>query len=346
MKAVLKYPLYRRPQATNLVEAVGYLPEGSVIEVEQIIYGDAIDGVNTWYKAADGFHYWEGGIEVRSKERFIFIIKKCWELTMGDGAQIALLDSGISSTNARLPQSIPHFNFVDEDSIIKYDHGSRMASLICGLSNSSDIMGIVPNAKIFDYKVVDKRNSIDPEVLINALNTLKNRSEIKIINLSLEFDNVTQNSNITPEQVNNLSKIIDELINQGKIIIAASGNNGYVAFPGSHEKVITVGALKNGIPINYLEGSTNVVTEKPECFIDFFDWNYCSLNDISKHTGFDSSEVTALMSALIGLIIGNGNGFNQESIKMRITNSISNKWMYKNIEIKQLDIPDFLKINL
>lgn len=348
MKAVLKYPLYRRPGATNKVEAIGYLPAGTVIDVENIIYGDAIDGINTWYKASDGFHYWEGGFDVPGKERFVFIIKKCWEFYTGKGAQIALVDSGISATHSRLPQNISHLNFVPEDSIIKYDHGNRMASLICGISNQFGIMGIAPDAKIFDYKVVDKRNSISPAILINALNALKNRSDIKIVNLSLEFNNVTQDVsiNISSQEMETLSNVIDELIDEGKIVIAASGNNGYIGFPGSHKRVITVGALKNGLPVNYPEGSINMIESKPNCFIDFFEWNYCSLNDISNHTGFDSSEVTALMSALVGLVIRNNNEFNQEFILSRIKNSISNTWIYKNVEIKQLDISKFLKISL
>jgi len=55
MKAILKYPLYRRLKATNEADAVGYLPEGSVIEVESIINGKSLEGISIWFQANDGF---------------------------------------------------------------------------------------------------------------------------------------------------------------------------------------------------------------------------------------------------------------------------------------------------
>ena len=63
IQAIITYPLYRRPRPTNKVVPYGYLPEGSVIEVEDILTGDKIDASCIWYKATDGYFYWSGGFE-------------------------------------------------------------------------------------------------------------------------------------------------------------------------------------------------------------------------------------------------------------------------------------------
>ncbi len=71
MKAILKYPLYRRQSPTNEVEAVGYLEVNSVIEVKQIVAGKPLDGISIWFYADDGFYYWGGGVNFNEAEEFI-----------------------------------------------------------------------------------------------------------------------------------------------------------------------------------------------------------------------------------------------------------------------------------
>lgn len=70
MKALLKHSLYRRQKTTNQVEASGYLELGSIIEVTEIVPGDAIDGIGIWFAADDGFFYWSGGCEFTGNEVF------------------------------------------------------------------------------------------------------------------------------------------------------------------------------------------------------------------------------------------------------------------------------------
>jgi hypothetical protein len=71
MKAVLKYPLYRRPQPSNEGKDCGYLLDGSSIEVVKMVAGKAIDGISIWFFADDGFYYWGGGAEFTGSKVFL-----------------------------------------------------------------------------------------------------------------------------------------------------------------------------------------------------------------------------------------------------------------------------------
>ena len=64
MKAILIYPLYRRPEPTNKLEAKGYFPEGSVIDIYEITHGAEIEGISIWVHSTDGFYYWGGGLKI------------------------------------------------------------------------------------------------------------------------------------------------------------------------------------------------------------------------------------------------------------------------------------------
>lgn len=61
-KLILSHNVYRRPAATNEATAPGYLPAGSVVDLEEVVFGKELDGSRVWYRAGDGFFYWSGGV--------------------------------------------------------------------------------------------------------------------------------------------------------------------------------------------------------------------------------------------------------------------------------------------
>ena len=71
MKAILIYPLYRRPKPTNEVEAVGYLAKGAMVDVLKIDAGAALEGISIWMFANDGYWYWGGGLEMNISNKFM-----------------------------------------------------------------------------------------------------------------------------------------------------------------------------------------------------------------------------------------------------------------------------------
>ncbi|MBI1780586.1 MAG: trypsin-like peptidase domain-containing protein [Sphingobacteriales bacterium] len=100
MKAILKYPLYRRPQPTNEVDANGYLPKGSVIEVERIYSGKYLDGISIWFYSNDGFYYWGGGLKVPEGEAMLD-----WE-SLNEETKSAILSSIINDEAYRIEKKV------------------------------------------------------------------------------------------------------------------------------------------------------------------------------------------------------------------------------------------------
>ena len=64
MKLIATYPLYKRTDASNNALPVGFINGGDAVEVIDVLFGKYLDGINTWYKAEDGYYYWSGGFAV------------------------------------------------------------------------------------------------------------------------------------------------------------------------------------------------------------------------------------------------------------------------------------------
>lgn len=309
MKAVLKYPLYRRPQATNLVEAVGYLPEGSVIDVEQIIYGDAIDGVNTWYKAVDGFHYWEGGIDIpaiptanlRSNSLFFeeYRIKEFWEKGIdGRGVNIAIIDADFSTAHPAL-KNFRVVNGFKNDSLNTNMHGTYMASIIGGSNFESGYFGIAPNAN-FHLSGLGEIKIIDFE---RFHKTIRGFESIDIISISFnkganEFG---------------LKKNIDAFneINSRAIICASAGNNGqvknYETYPVCYQKCVAISGYQTNAPL-VLNTMSNYLLSKTDKTITHAYENYFNAATPSSFFGTGisfngTSPATAFTAGVFALII-------------------------------------------
>src|SRR5688572_32759146 len=62
MQLTLIYPLYTRKTASNEVSPLGYLDDGSVISVEEVVVGKAIDGNSVWFRTTENVFYWSGGV--------------------------------------------------------------------------------------------------------------------------------------------------------------------------------------------------------------------------------------------------------------------------------------------
>jgi hypothetical protein len=90
LKAILKYPLYRRPHPTNEITAIGFLDEGTVLVTEKVVAGKEIDGISIWFHAEDGFFYWGGGMKVMPGEPFV-----SWN-TLPPETQLAVLSSVVN----------------------------------------------------------------------------------------------------------------------------------------------------------------------------------------------------------------------------------------------------------
>ncbi len=190
----------------------------------------------------------------------------------GEGVRVAVIDSGVYS-HADLEANIEKgHNYVAQslgvaadDTTDNYFHGTFVSGIIAGMNNNRDIVGISHKANIIPFKVCNDKNKgplvSDIEAAIyNAVDNF----DCDVINLSLGVAYVTTivDGVMTPfdysDGVKSLKKAVDHAIQNGCIVVAASGNNGldettsedentgsvtqkiYYSYPASFDNVVSV----------------------------------------------------------------------------------------------------------
>jgi len=181
------------------------------------------------------------------------------------GIGVAILDSGISSTN-------PNFNlwhtgnsrivysqsFVGGDTNDEYGHGTHVAGIAVGTDNVTTVIakstrgfgGVAPDANIINLKVLNgSGNGTDASVIagIDAAISLMSTYNIRVMNLSLGRP-ITQSYKTDP-----LCQAVEAAWKAGIVVVVAAGNDGRdnsmgtsgygtIYAPGNDPYIITVGA--------------------------------------------------------------------------------------------------------
>ncbi|MFX0063386.1 MAG: S8 family serine peptidase [Candidatus Hermodarchaeota archaeon] len=192
-------------------------------------------------------------------------LQGAWQVTKGSSDIIvAIIDSGINRTHEDLqgtlwinPSEVDG-NAIDDDGngyiddINGWDfhdndndplvgtpihwHGTFVAGLITAQNNAQGVVGVAPNVKIMDLRILDENNILAPENLQLFIDAIEYAVEngAEIINLSLSLVGTPP-----PAFIN----AIDNAKSNGTIIVGVTGNqNSNVTFPGSHPDVIAVAA--------------------------------------------------------------------------------------------------------
>ena len=117
-------------------------------------------------------------------------------------------------------------------------HGTHVAGVAAAADNSLGVVGLAPNATIYPVRVLGRDGVGSSADLIDALNWAAGRDEIDVINLSL--------GGLGPSSA--LEQAIDAVWNNGKLIVAAAGNQGTdePTYPAAYPNVIGVGAVDGG----------------------------------------------------------------------------------------------------
>lgn len=155
--------------------------------------------------------------------------------------KIALLDSGVSTrinlqqveyVNTKLYQIDPKDNI---------GHGTAIAYILDKK---------IKNCCIVSYKLFDTDYTTDEDSIINALNDINRRKDIKLIHISC---GVTYACNIEK-----FREICNELCNRKIFIISAYDNGGSISYPAAFENTIGVywdKTVKNTNEYYYLDNS-------------------------------------------------------------------------------------------
>jgi len=191
-------------------------------------------------------------------------IPELWMSTQGEGITIALIDSGIDPEHPDLKDNIlfeQGYDFGNDDTeaydsnIYANGHGTTMAGLIAAqCDNGQGGCGIAPQVKIIPYKIDKDDSASFSSIPLAAAILAAAGSEAQIISLSLVLN----------AEAPWVEHAINYARQQGKIVIAAAGNEGkdQVAFPAYLPEVIAVGGVdkenKRLTSSNYHQGLTLV----------------------------------------------------------------------------------------
>lgn len=142
--------------------------------------------------------------------------------------RVAVLDSGIFPHVDLREKIIYGKNFTDEgnsqNTTDNFGHGTHIAGII---------HSIVPDAQILIVKVLDrygKGSTLDiAEGIYYAI-----EKNVDIINMSFNC-----------EKCVDIENAIDDALEKGITIVAASGNNNIIEYPASREDVLSVGSLSS-----------------------------------------------------------------------------------------------------
>lgn len=165
----------------------------------------------------------------------------------GKGIRIALLDTGTASLTG-LKNRIIYFKDYINGRKITYDdngHGTHIAGILCGgLDLDGWIIGMAPHAELLVFKILDKNGNGSTQKAIQALEWLERNHEkydVRILNFSMGYL-----SNANPNLQKVLIDKLENLWDEGVIVVTAAGNNGpkenSITVPGVSRKVITVGS--------------------------------------------------------------------------------------------------------
>jgi subtilisin family serine protease len=144
-------------------------------------------------------------------------LTKAWELTMGAGVKVAVIDNGVEVEHEDLKANIfLAYNADDGSSNVKTDgdeasHGNNCAGLILAPINGKGIVGIAPESKL----IAIKQNEESDAKTIRAFEYAKNQGA-KVISCSWGTENVSEI--IVAE--------LKSLYDAGVTVLFASGNEG------------------------------------------------------------------------------------------------------------------------
>ncbi len=162
---------------------------------------------------------------------------QAWSRTQGQGAAVAVIDTGIDATHPDLKGQVAGgINILDAahpDSWADDEgHGTHVAGTIAGLGADGGVAGVAPQAKLYAVKVLDKDGNGNYSDVIAGIEWAMNHG-IKIANMSLGAD----------EGSEPLHRAVQAALAKGMLIIAAAGNTGgSVGYPGAYPETVAVAA--------------------------------------------------------------------------------------------------------
>lgn len=165
--------------------------------------------------------------------------EEAWAHSTGKNVKVAIIDTGWTDHKDLTPNFLTGYDatgnndFIDRGSF----HGTHVAGIIaanCG--DNPGVKGVAPDAKLIPIKALDDSGCGSFDYINKALEIVRDL-DVDVINMSL-------GSPVKPDN-DRMENLIKEISNQGKIIVAAAGNDGKeVNYPARYIETVTVAAVE------------------------------------------------------------------------------------------------------
>ncbi len=158
----------------------------------------------------------------------------------GIGVRVCIVDTGVDDTHPSLNALVAEYDFVnlDADAMDDNGHGTHVAGIVA--SKHSTYKGVAPGASLMAAKVLDAQGSGWTSDVIAGIDwCVANGADI--ISMSLGAGAYSGTCDTLP-----IAQASNTAVDQGVMVFAATGNNGYInsiSAPACASKVIAVGAV-------------------------------------------------------------------------------------------------------
>lgn len=259
-------------KADNFMDKLAADPAVESVEPDIRLYPVSLEPRDQDWSSLWGLH---GTYGVDSQE--------AWKYTQGEGAVVAVLDSGITRHPDLDANILPGYDFIadpetatdgdgrDSDPTDSGDwqvagecgeprgrdsswHGTHVAGTIAAVADSKGVVGVAPKSKVVPVRVLGKcggrlsdfADAIAWSVGVDVQGAPKNQNPADVINMSLGGGGTCMPS---------YQRAIDLANSRGAVVVVAAGNDTTNAAnfqPANCQNVVTVGATnKQGKPAHY-----------------------------------------------------------------------------------------------
>ena len=170
----------------------------------------------------------------------------------GSGVDVAIVDSGVVPVGSLAqPGRVvygPDFSSERGDRDLRnldtFGHGTHLAGIIAGRDSITGFAGVAPGARLVSLKIAGADGETSLIRVLAALDWIRRNHDapgynIRIVNLSLGVEGGDYRSDV-------LAYAVEQLWNDGIVVVAAAGNNGVQAhaldMPADDPFVIAAGA--------------------------------------------------------------------------------------------------------
>ncbi|MFN3324539.1 MAG: S8 family serine peptidase [Bryobacteraceae bacterium] len=145
----------------------------------------------------------------------------------GSGVGVAILDTGVALNHSDLSVATAVFDAFGGNCMDQHGHGTHVAGTVAALDNTTGVLGVAPNAKIFCVKVLNDSGSGSDSTIIAGLQwvydnrNVDSQAPIRVVNMSLGRPKYSGDMAFT----GTIRGAIKVLYDAGISVVAAAGND-------------------------------------------------------------------------------------------------------------------------